>query len=247
MNFIQLCLIFLSIVSIFASEIDQSVQLPIDDVTINHEEQVHAVQGQDEKYKLAVETDKGAETHQQRQLWLMHHFEQHHEDQKSTESAAKIAAAAVVDPSATKANGAAIAAAASTNDDLVVAFAPPSDTIPVRRNEETIPTPTSLQTDLFEFIDLVPVDEVNELKVRYYVSDPQVRKAYDYLQNYDYSFVNEKLGSMVEVQSAINFLTAKGLNLKELWQAIIERFGPPNNSMTEGDGKQFLTGFQKNV
>lgn len=275
MNFIQSCLVVLSIVSIFASEIDQSAPLPIDDVTINQKEGINVGDNNSRGSSSASEDDseleeRPLESQQQRQLWLMHHFEQHHADMAAGGGSPRASnIAAVVDHSATKANAVVASVAVSNtaaanddDDDLVVAIAPPAldntDTIATADNgnepdpsvsyvnvAETMeeqksqapPVTTSLQTDLFEFIDLIPVDEVNELKVRYYVSDPQVRKAYDYLQNYDYGFVSETLGNMVEVQTAINFLTAKGLNLKEVWQAVYERLGPPNNSMTEQEGE----------
>lgn len=96
---------------------------------------------------------------------------------------------------------------------------------------------TTLQTDLFEFIDLVPADEVNELKVRYYVSDPKVRQAFDYLKNYNYSFVRQDLYELDEVQRAMLFFEKHEVNLNEVGDAMYDRFGPPNASFTHSEGE----------
>lgn len=99
---------------------------------------------------------------------------------------------------------------------------------------------TTLQTDIFEFIDLIPVDEVNELKVRYYLSDPRVRQAFDYLQNYDYTFVQRDLCAMDEIKRAVAFVESRGMNLKEIGSAMYDRFGPPNNSIYATEGKSVI-------
>lgn len=99
------------------------------------------------------------------------------------------------------------------------------------------PTKTTLQTDLFEFIDLIPVDEVNELKVRYYVSDPKVRQAFDYLKSYDYSFVHRDLCELHAVKRAVAFMEGRGMNLTEVGYALYDRFGPPNASITAAERK----------
>uniref|UniRef100_A0A336LT23 CSON015369 protein n=2 Tax=Culicoides sonorensis TaxID=179676 RepID=A0A336LT23_CULSO len=84
-----------------------------------------------------------------------------------------------------------------------------------------------LQVDLYEFIDLIPVDEVTELRVRYYVSDPNVRKAYDFIRNYNYTFVHTQLHKMVEVKKVLKFFERKGVNLSDVGDALYERVGPP--------------------
>lgn len=86
-----------------------------------------------------------------------------------------------------------------------------------------------LQMDVYEFIDLIPIDEVNELRVRYYVTDPNVRNAYDFLRTYNYSFVHTQLYKMIEVKKAIRFFERKGVNLNDLGETLHDRLGPPSN------------------
>lgn len=245
MHFIRSCFLFLSVVSIFASEIDHSTSnlSAIDDESII-ETRNAKLPPEQEKWNqsnsatfMELHQQKEQQPHLQHQPSQTEHQvrvnqELHSEPHQVKQGVMTTAAAAQsdnIDDGATvvfaneaSANNAAVAVGSAPDDDLVVAVPP---------------TPAPLQTDLFEFIDLIPVDEVNELKLRYYVSDPQVRKSYNYLQSYDYSFVCEKLSTLVEVQKAINFLSSKGLSINELWQAVYDRFGPPNTSITHTDGK----------
>jgi len=101
---------------------------------------------------------------------------------------------------------------------------------------------TTLQTDLFEFIDLIPVDEVNELKVRYYVSDPKVRQAFDYLNNYNYSFVKRDLYELHEVKRAMLFFNKHEVDLNEVGGAVYDRLGPPNASFAQMEVHSTNTG-----
>lgn len=113
---------------------------------------------------------------------------------------------------------------ASPNSDDVSSVQP-SSPIPA-----VVTSTSPLQMDLYEFIDLIPVDEVNELRVRYYVSDPNVRKAYDFVRNYNYTFVHTQLYKMVEVKKAFRFFERKGVNLKDVGETLYERLGPPGKT-----------------
>lgn len=113
---------------------------------------------------------------------------------------------------------------ASPNSDDVSSVQP-SSPIPA-----VVTSTSPLQMDLYEFVDLIPVDEVNELRVRYYVSDPNVRKAYDFVRNYNYTFVHTQLYKMVEVKKAFRFFERKGVNLKDVGETLYERLGPPGKT-----------------
>lgn len=109
---------------------------------------------------------------------------------------------------------------------------PESDTAsPVVEEVPSVPavitSSSPLQVDLYEFLDLIPTDEVNELRVRYYVSDPNVRKAYNFLRDYNYTFVHTQLYKMVEVKKAFRFFEQKGVNIKDVGVTLNERVGPP--------------------
>lgn len=110
--------------------------------------------------------------------------------------------------------------------------APPSsdDVLFARTLSSTFVTSISpLQMDLYEFIDLIPIDEVNELRVRYYVTDPNVRNAYDFIRSYNYTFVHTQLYKTVEVKKAFRFFERKGVNLNDVGEILNERLGPPLN------------------
>lgn len=126
----------------------------------------------------------------------------------------------------------------TTDQTLLLENEPETDTAPPNSDDDlftrtlssTFVTSISpLQMDLYEFIDLIPVDEVNELRVRYYVTDPIVRNAYDFIQSYNYTFVQTQLYKTVEVKKAIRFFERKGVNLNDIGEILNERLGPPLN------------------
>lgn len=110
---------------------------------------------------------------------------------------------------------------------LLLENEPETDTAPPNSDDVTSISP--LQMDLYEFIDLIPVDEVNELRVRYYVTDPNVRNAYDFIRSYNYTFVQTQLYKTVEVKKAFRFFERKGVNLNDIGEILNERLGPPLN------------------
>lgn len=101
---------------------------------------------------------------------------------------------------------------------------------------------TTLETDFNDFLDLVPTDVINELKIRYYISDPAVRQAYDFLKKYDYNFILLTLCDTNDIKNAMIFLTKLGLNIQEMANAIIKKFGPPElkSLQIEGNSKKKL-------
>ncbi|XP_063701562.1 protein G12-like [Culicoides brevitarsis] len=104
--------------------------------------------------------------------------------------------------------------------------------IPVSTPESTDLLIGTLQMDLYEFVDLVPVHEVNEILERYYISDTSIRKVYDFIGKYNYSFVDTKLTELIEVKRALRFFKRKNINLDEFKQYLYERFGPHKINIT---------------
>lgn len=85
---------------------------------------------------------------------------------------------------------------------------------------------STLQEDLFEFIDLIPIEEINELRIRYYASSPDVRRGFSFLTTYNYSFISTQLIEMPEVKKVWKFFVRKNVDLKEVGKALYERVGP---------------------
>lgn len=78
----------------------------------------------------------------------------------------------------------------------------------------------SLQKDLNEFINLIPIVEIRNLTKFFYGNDEAMRHSYDYLRNKGYKLVVEGLSKLTLVRKFTSFLNDSGVNFAELGKRI---------------------------
>lgn len=80
--------------------------------------------------------------------------------------------------------------------------------------------PGSLQKDLSEFLNIIPVDDIRNLTEYFYENDEKMRKSYDYLRTDGYKLVVESVFKLTLVKKFTTFLNDTGVNFAELGKRI---------------------------
>ncbi|XP_062551704.1 protein G12-like isoform X2 [Armigeres subalbatus] len=83
----------------------------------------------------------------------------------------------------------------------------------------------SLKEDLLEFVDLLPLDELTDLVVRYITSDKEFQKAFLYLQGEEFSAVWDQFFAVKEVKDVLNHVQDTGLQVYELLNEVADFLG----------------------
>lgn len=74
----------------------------------------------------------------------------------------------------------------------------------------------TLQKDLCDFIDILPIEDVRNLTKHFYANDKQMRDSYDYLRNEGLKLIDNYLSQMSILTKFIGLLNDTGVNIKEL-------------------------------
>lgn len=78
----------------------------------------------------------------------------------------------------------------------------------------------TLQKDLSEFLNLIPIAEISNLTKFFYSNDESMRQSYDYLRNKGCKLVVESLSKLTLVKKFTSFLNDSGVNFAELGKRI---------------------------
>lgn len=78
----------------------------------------------------------------------------------------------------------------------------------------------SLQKDLSEFLNIIPVDDIRNLTKFFYANDEAMRESYDYLRDDGFKLVVENLSKLTLVKKFTTFLNDTGVNFAELAKRI---------------------------
>jgi Insect allergen related repeat, nitrile-specifier detoxification len=74
----------------------------------------------------------------------------------------------------------------------------------------------TLDRDLREFFNIIPVDDIRNLTKYFYANDMAMRESYDYLRSAGYKLIVENLSQLTILKKFTNFLNDTGVNLTEL-------------------------------
>lgn len=78
----------------------------------------------------------------------------------------------------------------------------------------------SLQKDLSEFLNIIPVDDIRNLTKFFYANDKAMRGSYDYLRDDGFRLVVENLSKLTLVKKFTTFLNDTGVSFAELAKQI---------------------------
>lgn len=78
----------------------------------------------------------------------------------------------------------------------------------------------SLQRDLNEFVNIVPVDSIRNLTEYFYANDGRMRDSYDYLRDRGFKLVVENLSQLTLVEKLTVALKETGVNFAELGEGV---------------------------
>lgn len=78
----------------------------------------------------------------------------------------------------------------------------------------------SLQKDLSEFLNIIPVDDIRNLTEYFYANDETMRESYDYLRTDGFKLVVESVSALTLVKKFTSFLNDTGVNFAELGKRI---------------------------
>jgi hypothetical protein len=78
----------------------------------------------------------------------------------------------------------------------------------------------SLQKDLSEFLNIVPVDDIRNLTEYFYANDEAMRESYNYLRTDGYKIVVKSISTLTLVKKFTTFLNDTGVNFAELGKQI---------------------------
>lgn len=74
----------------------------------------------------------------------------------------------------------------------------------------------SLQRDLNEFLNIIPVDEIRNLTEYFYANDEAMRNSYDYLNHEGWRYAVESMSKLTLVKKFTTFLNDSGVDFAEL-------------------------------
>lgn len=78
----------------------------------------------------------------------------------------------------------------------------------------------SLQKDLNDFLNLIPVESIRNLTKFFYANDEAMHESYDYLREKGFQLVVENLSKFTLVKKFTTFLNDSGVNLADLAKRI---------------------------
>ncbi|XP_019551111.3 protein G12-like [Aedes albopictus] len=97
------------------------------------------------------------------------------------------------------------------------------------------PVPTrSLKDDLQDFVNLLPVDKLTDLVVRYFTTDKEFQEAFAYLQGQEFAAVWDQFFALKEVKDVLNYLEGAGLEVYDLLNQVADFLGVSHVKPTRG-------------
>lgn len=78
----------------------------------------------------------------------------------------------------------------------------------------------SLQNDLNEFLNVIPVDDIRNLTKFFYTNDEAMRDSYEYLRDEGIKLIVENLSTLSLVKKFTTFLNDTGVNFAELGKRV---------------------------
>lgn len=78
----------------------------------------------------------------------------------------------------------------------------------------------SLQKDLSEFFNIIPISDIRNLTEYFYANDEAMRESYNYLRSDGYKLVLESVSTLTLVKKFTTFLNDSGVNFAELGKRI---------------------------
>lgn len=113
------------------------------------------------------------------------------------------------------------------------------------------PDHNSLHSDLCDFLNIIPIEDVRNLTKHFYANDAEMRASYDYLRGEGLKKIAESISQISIFKKFMNFLNDSGVNLAELDKKIekivltneetdsIAFVGKAANSQVEGTVGEF--------
>lgn len=100
-----------------------------------------------------------------------------------------------------------------------------------------------LQSDINDFLELIPIDDVKEKLDEYYRNDFDVQHIYDYVTSKEFLELKKHLLDLQDVKEVLQYLNRKGLNVKMLVRKFGHRLGitkmrPPKQTHVHDTGIQ---------
>ncbi|XP_062541983.1 uncharacterized protein LOC134209980 [Armigeres subalbatus] len=83
----------------------------------------------------------------------------------------------------------------------------------------------TLEDDLQDFFDLLPVDKLTDLVVRYFTTDKEFQEAFAYLQGAEFAAVWDQFFALKEVKDVLNYLEEGGLAVYDLLNEVADFLG----------------------
>lgn len=78
----------------------------------------------------------------------------------------------------------------------------------------------SLQKDLSDFLNIIPVDDIRNLTEFFYANDEAMRESYDYVRDHGFKMVCERLLQLSLVKKFTAFLNDTGVNFAALGKRV---------------------------
>lgn len=84
---------------------------------------------------------------------------------------------------------------------------------------------TDLQSDLNDFLELIPTDDIKEKFDEYYRNDMDIQHIYEYLSSKEFYELRKYVLDMQDVKEVLQYLHRKGFNVKLLVRKVGHRLG----------------------
>ena len=86
-------------------------------------------------------------------------------------------------------------------------------------------SPSDLQNDINDFIELVPADDVKAKFEEYYRNDMDMQHIHEYLNGKEFYELRKYILDMHDVKELLQYLTQNGFNVKNILRKIDHRLG----------------------
>ncbi|XP_062551700.1 protein G12-like [Armigeres subalbatus] len=111
-----------------------------------------------------------------------------------------------------------------------------------------IPNTRALKDDFQEFVDLVPVDKLVGVALKYLTTDKEFKEFFSYLQGAEFSAVWDQFFALKEVKDVLNYLEDAGLAVYDALNTVADFLGLHHVKPTvKSLGTRGLNGFLDEV
>ncbi|XP_053688461.1 protein G12-like [Sabethes cyaneus] len=87
------------------------------------------------------------------------------------------------------------------------------------------PTSRTLQEDFDDFLALVPVDDIVNVAMRYFLTDKEVQAAVKYITGPEFAAVWDQVFALKEVRDVLNYLEAAGVHVYDALNELAKLIG----------------------